>query len=139
MSVYDSIIAGLTEAIEDVRSEQETLKRHTVEIEEEADSVVLIGEAALSFANSLFRPAREETKRRNAVMEKIDSDVTITEYKDGFSANVSWLDLSSLEDESSFSGVELVLTITGNIPYVFVGVKSKRKETAGGELFSCAA
>ncbi len=29
--------------------------------------------------------------------------------------------------------------VTGNIPYVFVGVKSKHRETAGGVLMSCAA
>lgn len=99
MSVYDSIIAGLTEAIEDVRSEQKILKRYTVEMRKRAYSVVLTGEAALRFANSLFRPTREETERHNAVMEKIDRDVKITEYEGGFSADVSWLDLSFLESE----------------------------------------
>lgn len=99
MSVYDSIIAGLTEAIEDVRSEQKILKRYTVEMRKRAYSVVLTGKAALSFANSLFRPTREETERCNAVMEKIDRDVTITEHEDDFSADVLWLDLSFLESE----------------------------------------
>ncbi len=119
----------------------------------QAEPIVLTGEAALSFANSLFRPTREETERRNAVMEKIDRDVTITEHEDGFSANVSWLDLSFLEKEFSSSNRELGLTmktttekssvlfdgITGNAPHILVGVRFKREETAGGELFSCAA
>ena len=68
-----------------------------------ASSVVLTGEAALSFANSLFRPTREETERCNAVMEKIDSDITITEHEDCFSADVSWLDLSFFESEVSLT------------------------------------
>lgn len=32
MSVYESIITGLTEAVEDAKSEQKVLKRHTMEI-----------------------------------------------------------------------------------------------------------
>ncbi|MBR1657772.1 MAG: hypothetical protein IJ697_04820 [Synergistaceae bacterium] len=32
MSVYESIIAGLTEAVEDARSEQKILKHYTMEI-----------------------------------------------------------------------------------------------------------
>ena len=119
----------------------------------QAEPVVLTGEAALSFANSLFKPTREETECRNAVMEKIDRDVTITEHEDGFSANVSWLDLSFLENEFSSSNRELGLAmktsteksfvlfdgITDNTPYISVGARFKREETEGGELFSCAA
>ena len=120
----------------------------------QAEPVVLTGEAALSFANSLFRPTREETERRNAVMEKIDRDVTITEHEDGFSADVSWLDLSFLEKEFSSSNRELELTmetsterasfaffdgIAGNTPYILVGARFQREETTGGVLLSCAA
>ena len=39
MSVYDSIIAGLTEAVEDARNEREPLKRHTMEIPEGSSPV----------------------------------------------------------------------------------------------------
>ena len=61
-----------------------------------SETVVLTGEAALSFANSLFRPTREETERCKTVMDKIDREVTITEHEYGFSANVSWFDLPFL-------------------------------------------
>ncbi len=108
MSVYESIIAGLTEAIEDVRNEHKILKRHTIEMAKEADSVVLTGEAVLSFINPLFRPTREETERCNVVMKKRDREVIITEHEDGFSANVSWLDLSFLENEFASSNRDRV-------------------------------
>lgn len=36
MSVYESIIAGLTEAVDDARSEQKVLKRHTIEIPDDS-------------------------------------------------------------------------------------------------------
>ena len=36
MSVYESIIAGLTEAVEDSHSEQKVLKRHTMEISDDS-------------------------------------------------------------------------------------------------------
>ena len=35
MNVYESIIAGLTEAVDDARSEQKLLKRHTLEISDD--------------------------------------------------------------------------------------------------------
>ena len=35
MSIYESIIAGLTEAVEDSKSEQKVLKRHTMEVSDE--------------------------------------------------------------------------------------------------------
>ncbi|MBQ9388660.1 MAG: hypothetical protein IJU07_00605 [Synergistaceae bacterium] len=35
MSLYESIIAGLTEAVEDARSEHKVLKRHTMEISDD--------------------------------------------------------------------------------------------------------
>ena len=36
MSIYESIIAGLTEAVEDSRSEKKVLKRHTMEISDDS-------------------------------------------------------------------------------------------------------
>lgn len=119
----------------------------------QAETVVLTGESALSFANSLFRPTREEIERRNAVMEKINGEVTIIEHEDGFSANVSWLDLSFLKEEFSSSNREVGLTIktstekafalfdgiTGNSPYILVSARVQREETTGGALLSCAA
>ena len=39
MSVYDSIVAGLTEAVEDARSEHKALKRHTMEVPEDSPHV----------------------------------------------------------------------------------------------------
>ena len=79
MSIYESIIAGLNEAIEDARSERGVLERHTVEC--------IVLPLALPPHNT----------------------------------NVVWFDA-----KSSFSPV-------------FVEVKLKHKEIAGGGVLACAA
>ena len=61
-------------------------------------TITLTGEDALTFANSIFIPTKEEVERREAVIERISREVTIMEQEDGFSADVSWLDLSFLRD-----------------------------------------
>ena len=48
MSIYESIIAGLTEAVEDSKSEQKVLKRHTMEIPDDS--------SFMAKANSLIVP-----------------------------------------------------------------------------------
>ena len=42
MSVYEDIIAGLIEAIDDARSERKTLKRHTVELDDEDTEYIIL-------------------------------------------------------------------------------------------------
>ena len=83
MSIYESIIAGLNEAIEDARSERGVLERHTVE----SDTECIVLPLALPPHNT----------------------------------NVVWFDA-----KSSFSPV-------------FVEVKLKHKEIAGGGVLACAA
>ena len=72
------------------------------EVKKGGITITLTGEDALTFANSIFRPTKEEIERREAVIERISREVTITEQEDGFSsgfsADVSWLDLSFLQD-----------------------------------------
>ena len=51
MSVYEDIIAGLIEAIDDARSERKTLKRHTVELDDEDTEYIIL---SLDFS---FSPA----------------------------------------------------------------------------------
>ena len=48
VSIYESIIAGLTEAVEDSRIEQKVLKRHTMEIPDDS--------SFMAKANSLIVP-----------------------------------------------------------------------------------
>ncbi|MBQ6982254.1 MAG: hypothetical protein IJQ15_07490 [Synergistaceae bacterium] len=118
------------------------------------EPIVLTGDAASRFATSLFRPTREEIERREAVMEKIDREVTITEHEDGFSAEVSWLDLSFLDDEEMYpSYIEFGVTMPpspkrGFLPFtgsmerimsVFVGAKSPFGNADGSDVLSCAA
>lgn len=118
------------------------------------EPIVLTGDAAESFANSLFRPTRDEIERRNAVMEKIDREVTITEHEDGFSAEVSWLDLSFLDEEKICpTYVNFALTVPPSpkrgfahfvesresIMPIFIGLKSPFGNAEGSDGLSWAA
>ena len=118
------------------------------------DSIVLTGDAAEKFANSLFRPTSDEIERRNAVMKKIDREIKITEHEDGFSAEVSWLDLSFLDEEKKYPNyVEFALSVPFNpqrrlthlieakesVMSIFMGAKSSFGNAEGSDILSCAA
>ena len=51
-------------------------------------SITLSGEDSINFANSLFRPTKEEIEEKKKVLDRIDSLVTITKTEDGFNAEI---------------------------------------------------
>lgn len=65
----------------------------------DSKSIKLEGEAAAEFARRLFFPTKEEIEHHNAILDKIDKKVQITETEDGFIAEVEDLDLSFLSDK----------------------------------------
>lgn len=64
-------------------------------------TIRLSGEDAISFANSLFRPTREEIEHHNELIRRIDENIKIERCSDGFEAEIADLDLSFLDEISS--------------------------------------
>ncbi len=60
-------------------------------------TIRLSGEDAISFANSLFRPTREEIKHHREHINRINENVSIRRKTDGFEAEIEDLDLSFLD------------------------------------------
>ena len=116
-------------------------------------TIRLTGEAAVHFANSLFRPTKEEIERHNMVIDQIDRDVKLNRDEGGFTAEIAGLDLSFLENEPSFMNIELNLVMRftqdtvfelftdtdENMKFIPVNVKVRQKENTGGGELSCAA
>ena len=51
-------------------------------------SITLSGEESINFANSLFRPTKEQIEEKKKILNRIDSLVTITKTEDGFEAEI---------------------------------------------------
>ena len=116
-------------------------------------TIRLTGEAAVHFANSLFSPTKEEIERHNRIIDQIDRDVKLNRDEGGFTAEITGLDLSCLENDPSSMNIELDLVMRFTQETVFepfidtdesmqfipVSVKIRQKETAGGGVLSCAA
>lgn len=64
-------------------------------------TIRLSGEDAISFANSLFRPTREEIEHHNELIRRIDEKIKIERCLHGFEAEIADLDLSFLDEISS--------------------------------------
>ncbi|MCI6499328.1 MAG: hypothetical protein MSA21_10660 [Lachnospiraceae bacterium] len=64
-------------------------------------TIRLSGEDAIFFANSLFRPTREEIEHYNELIRRIDENIKIERCSDGFEAEIADLDLSFLDEIQS--------------------------------------
>lgn len=51
-------------------------------------SITLSGEESINFANSLFRPTKEQIEEKKKILDKIDSLIAITKTEDGFEAEI---------------------------------------------------
>lgn len=70
------------------------------------ETLVLSGEDAINFANSLLRPSLTDIQKRQEFIEKINDGVSIVRKHGGFTADVVDLDLSFLDntvEEKSFN------------------------------------
>lgn len=61
-------------------------------------TIKLSSEDSINFVNSLFRPSQEVIENHNKILDKIDSEIVIRRFSDGFEADIQDLDLSFLQD-----------------------------------------
>ncbi len=73
-------------------------------------TIRLSGEDAVNFANSLFRPTREEISLRNEHMNRINENVNIKRTVDGFEAEIADLDLSFLAETPNEAKMNVEVT-----------------------------
>ncbi len=62
--------------------------------------ITLLGNDAITFANSLFRPSNKEIEKYREIMDSINATISLNRERDGFVAEIADLDLSFLEDFS---------------------------------------
>ena len=77
-------------------------RRGLIMLERKVNNLVLTGEDARLFAHSLYHPSREHIIRYDRILDDIERNISLTEYPNGFSAEIKDLDLGFLED---FGGV----------------------------------
>lgn len=83
------------------------------------DTMVLQGEDAINFANSLFRPTQEEIASHNEFLNRIDSNVKIKKTEGGFEAEIADLDLSFLNHEPLGININLEVSFAIKVSDVF--------------------
>lgn len=79
--------------------------------EQRVGTIYLSGEEALSFANSLFRPTKEAVEVHDARMSRIEDSVVIHQNENGFSAEISDLDLSFMDQGVGEESLEFQVTM----------------------------
>lgn len=65
-----------------------------------AQTIVLSGNDSVNFANSIFRPTHNEIVAVRERVSLLDESIELTDNEDGYTANISALDLSFLNRES---------------------------------------
>lgn len=78
-------------------------------------TIVLSGQDSIAFANSLFRPTREEVEENRRHIEYINNNISVTQLEDGFKVEIADLDLSFLNDTTEERTLTLRDTFCFNI------------------------
>ena len=80
------------------------------------ETLVLSGEDAVSFANSLLRPSSIDIQKRQEYIARLNDGVSIVRNNGGFTADVAGLDLSFLDNTVEEKRFNIKTTVRVTLP-----------------------
>ena len=72
----------------------------------------LKGEDAIRFVNSFYRPTVQDIREHEALVERINNSISVSNTCSGFAADIDGLDLSFLDDEAKTEQIVATVRVT---------------------------